>query len=91
VPSSLPLYGIGTAFAQNIDVRFPGYTGAFTVTSSNTSIATVAIAQGASGEGPDTLFTVTPNALGACTLTITGGGMTLTVNVTVNSTEITGQ
>jgi hypothetical protein len=91
VPNPLAIYGLGASFAQTIDVRYPGYTGAISATSSNASVATIAVAPSGTGNGPDAQFLVTPKAVGACTLTFTAGGLTLVVNVTVNSTEIIGQ
>jgi len=82
-PSALNFGNVGSAFAQTLTLtQANGST--FTINSSTCS-AFVSV----SGTSP--AFTVTPNAAGTCSLTVTGSGKTLTVPVTVTTLAVTAQ
>ena len=75
-----------TSCAQKFTASEARYAGAFTATSGNTSVATVAA-------GPGTnVFTVTPVAAGSTTITVKDAALQqTTVNITVTSTPVTVQ
>lgn len=84
-PSSLSLTGLGASNAQTVGVSESGYTGTFTATSGTcTGIADVASSSGNS-------FTVTPIAVGQCTLNFSNAaGQSASLPVVVTTTIITG-
>lgn len=85
---------LGTTNSQNFKATDPGYTGALSAVSGDTTVATVSPA---SGGGPQVTFTVTPIAAGNTTITVSdtfGGSATVSVSVstgglTVNPTSLT--
>ena len=82
-PSQLSLTAAGQT--ANVAVSEPGFSGSWTVASSNTNVATVAAAQGA----PAGTFTVTAVAAGQSLITVTdSNGLTSTVTVTVTTTTL---
>lgn len=84
-PSSLPIRGTGAAFSRTFTATDtqPNFTGTFTATSSNTSIATVS--PGSVTGQQSATFTVTPVALGACVIRVGDGTSTKNLKVTVTT------
>jgi hypothetical protein len=89
VPSatSLSFTALGAVAAQTFTVSETGFTGSFTATSSNTSVATVS---GPTGTTPT--FTVTPVSGGSATITVADTqGQKASVTVTVTSATFVTQ
>jgi hypothetical protein len=82
-PTSLTF---SSATAQTINVVEPGYSGTFTASTSDATIATVSPS---SASGPSAGITVTPTGGGSCTITIKDAlGRKATVSVSVASGSI---
>jgi hypothetical protein len=80
-PSMLAFTNLGTPAAQTLAASESGYAGAFSETDTCAGLATVAPASVPTGKP----FTVTPVAVGTCTITVhgaTGVSLGVTVNVT---------
>lgn len=80
--SSMTFANVGAKYAQTLTVSYPNESGAITVTSGNTKVATVS----GSGNAPGPVtFTVTPTGAGTTTLTIAGANdAKTTVDVSVS-------
>ena len=83
-PTSLAFIATGAANAQNFTASETAYSGAFTM--STTCTAAIATVTPSSGTGPSSMFTVTPQGAGSCTVTIhdtNGQNATVTIGVTL--------
>jgi hypothetical protein len=87
-PTSLNFLATGSGFAQTFSASETGYNGTLTQTNTcNPSSGTIATVSPVSGAAPVT-FTVTPQAAGTCTITVSdtnGQSAALTVTVTTTS------
>ncbi len=80
-PTSMNFSATGSANSKTFTASESNYTGAINALSSNTSVATVSPA---SGSGPSQTFSVTPQAAGTATISVTdnhGGNTNVTINV----------
>jgi hypothetical protein len=84
-PSSLTFLASGSQYSTTVAASEPGYSGAFSATSANTAIATVA-----PGSSPNS-FVVTPVNAGTTTLTVrdaSGGYTTVPVSVSITGLQL---
>jgi hypothetical protein len=85
-PSALTFSATGATSAQQLTVAQTGFVGTFAQTNTCAAVASVSPA-GAPAATP--VFTVTPNAAGTCSITITGGsGQTVIVSVAVTTSGL---
>jgi hypothetical protein len=85
-PAALTFDGTGSAASQPVTVTEASYSGTFTATSGNGSIATVSPASSSGA------FSVTPVAGGTTSVTIVdGSGQTVSVSVSVTSSVVEPQ
>ena len=86
---ALSFVAIGNAAAQNLGVSQTGFVGNFNEMDTCSGIVT---ASTVSTAGPSTNYTVTPLAVGSCSITITGGsGLSVMIPVTVTTSGLTVQ
>ena len=91
-PSSLSFLGTGANLAQTVTVSSTFYTGSFTASTCDGSSPGGPTVASVSAVAADGTFTVTPDAPGACTITVTDAtGRTATVGVTVATSNLTVQ
>jgi hypothetical protein len=87
-PTTLSFNAVGSGYAQTITPAQVNNGGGFAISSCVEAGVTVATAP-ATTTGA---FSVTPQAAGICTITVTGsGGQTASVGVTVTTTVLNGQ
>jgi hypothetical protein len=93
-PNPVNVNGAGAAFAQNVHVHEGGYAGAFTESDTCSGVASVTLASGSSGNGPDSDYAVTGTAGGQCDVTFKDShnqSASTHVVVTVGTFQISGK
>lgn len=88
-PLGLSFVATGSAAAQNLGVSQTGFAGNFNEIDTCSGIVT---ASAVSTAGPSANYTITPLAVGSCSITITGGsGSSMMIPVTVTTSGLTVQ